>query len=186
MKLIVGLGNPGVRYETTRHNVGFMAVDLIGEQLGINFKKSKHGAMLGEVAFKDNKLLIAKPMTYMNLSGNAVLALKNWYKLGLEDIIIIYDDMDLDVGRLRIRNQSSAGGQKGMASIIQTLGTEELKRIKIGIGRPPEGWDPTNHVLSTFPKEEWKIMKEILSLAAKAALELTWNSLDKVMNKYNQ
>lgn len=186
MKLIVGLGNPGIRYETTRHNIGFMAVDLIVNQLGMNLKRSKHDALLGETNFKNSKLLIAKPLTYMNLSGKAVLAIMNWYKLKPEELIIIYDDMDLDVGRLRIRNQGSAGGQKGMASIIQTLGTENLLRIKIGIGRPPENWDPVNHVLSTFPKEDWEIMQEILPLAAKAALELTWNSLDQVMNEYNR
>ncbi len=185
MKLIVGLGNPGGRYETSKHNVGFMAADLIGDQLGVNFKKSKHNAMLGESLFKGEKLLIAKPLTYMNLSGNAVLSLKNWYKLGPEEIIIIYDDMDLEVGRIRIRNQGSAGGQKGIASIIQALGTDNLTRVKIGIGRPPEGWESVDHVLSTFSDEDWKVMQEVLPKAAKAALELTWNTLESVMNKYN-
>ncbi|MFA5536899.1 MAG: aminoacyl-tRNA hydrolase [Bacillota bacterium] len=185
MKLVVGLGNPGVRYETSRHNVGFMVADLIGDQLGIHFKKSRHHALLGETSFKGGKLLVAKPLTYMNLSGNAVLSLKNWYKLNPEEIIIIYDDMDLEVGRIRIRNQGSAGGQKGMASIIQALGTEKLTRVKIGIGRPPEGWESADHVLSIFSDEDWQVMQKVLPSAAEAVLELIQNSLEKVMNKYN-
>lgn len=186
MKLIVGLGNPGRKYETTKHNVGFMVADLISDQLDIDFKTSKHDALVAEGFYKGNKVLIAKPLTYMNLSGRAVLSLVNWYKISPQDVVIVYDDMDLEVGRLRIRGKGSAGGQKGMASIIQLLGTDHLPRVRIGIGRPPAGWSAPDHVLSPFTGEEWDIIREILPLAAEAALELTSEELDKVMNAYNR
>jgi PTH1 family peptidyl-tRNA hydrolase len=185
MKLIVGLGNPGPRYETTRHNVGFMTADLIADSLDAVFKQSRHGALLAEAFYRGQKILVAKPMTYMNLSGQAVASLFNWYKLDVKDLIIVYDDMDLEVGRLRIRGRGSAGGQKGMASIIRVLGTEELVRIRIGVGRPLEGWGAAEHVLSPFRDEEWALMQEVLPRAAAAALELTYEDLETVMNKYN-
>lgn len=186
MKLIVGLGNPGIRYETTKHNVGFMVADLVGDQLEAEFRPSKHGALVAEASYQGDKLLIAKPLTYMNLSGGAVASLVQWYKISTEDIIIVYDDMDLPVGRLRIRGKGSAGGQKGMASIIQALGTDSLLRIRIGIGRPPEGWDAADYVLAPFTDEQWTVMEEVLPQAAKAALALTCEELDQVMNKYNR
>ncbi|HHX51051.1 MAG TPA: aminoacyl-tRNA hydrolase [Clostridia bacterium] len=185
MKLIVGLGNPGPRYETTRHNVGFMTADLIADTLGAAFKQTRHGALLAEAFHRGQKILVAKPLTYMNLSGQAVGSLFNWYKLGAGDLIFVYDDMDLEVGRLRIRGRGSAGGQKGMGSIIQVLGTEDLVRIRIGVGRPLEGWGGAEHVLSPFRDEEWAVMQELLPRAAAAALELTYQDLETVMNKYN-
>lgn len=186
MKLIVGLGNPGTKYETTKHNVGFMVADLIADKLDTDFKTSKHNALVAEGFYKGNKVLIAKPLTYMNLSGRAVFSLVNWYKINLQDIVIVYDDMDLEVGRLRIRGKGSAGGQKGMASIIQLLDTDHLSRVRIGIGRPPSGWSAPDHVLSPFTEEEWDIIQEVLPLAAEAALALTCEEVDKVMNVYNR
>lgn len=186
MKLIVGLGNPGARYEITKHNVGFIVADLVAELLGIDFKRSKHEAMVAETRYQGKKLMIAKPQTYMNLSGRAVASLVNWYKLGIGDLIIVYDDLDLEIGKLRIRSQGSAGGQKGIASIIQALGTDNLLRIRLGIGRPTSGWNSADYVLSPFTEEQWTVMAEVLPLAAKAALGLTHDDLDKVMNQYNQ
>jgi PTH1 family peptidyl-tRNA hydrolase len=186
MKLIVGLGNPGIRYETTKHNVGFMVADLVADQLETEFRPSKHGALVAKAGYQGQTIFIAKPLTYMNLSGGAVASLVHWYKISTENIIIVYDDMDLPVGRLRIRGQGSAGGQKGMASIIQALGTESLLRIRIGIGRPPTGWDAPDYVLSPFTDEQWEIMEGILPHAAKAALALTCQGLDQVMNKFNR
>lgn len=186
MKLIVGLGNPGSRYETTRHNVGFMVADLVADQLGAEFVSSKHEALVAESRYQGEKLLIAKPLTYMNLSGRAVRALVHWYKMQLEDIIIVYDDLDLPVGKIRIRGKGSAGGQKGMTSVIEMMGTDSLLRVRVGIGRPPEGWTAPDYVLAPFSDEQWQVMKDILPLAAEAALALTWQGLDRVMNQYNR
>lgn len=186
MKLIVGLGNPGIRYETTKHNVGFMVADLVADELEADFRPSKHGALVAKASYQGQTILVAKPLTYMNLSGQAVASLVQWYKIPNEDIIIVYDDMDLPVGRLRIRGRGSAGGQKGMASIIQALGTEGLLRIRIGIGRPPAGWDSADYVLAPFTDEQWTVMEEVLPQAAKAALALTCQELDRVMNQYNR
>lgn len=185
MKLIVGLGNPGPRYETTRHNVGFMAADLIADKLGIDFKSSKHQALIAEGSLNGEKILLCKPQTYMNLSGQAVRSVVQWYKLGAEDILVIYDDMDLAVGRLRIRASGSAGGQKGMANIIQLLGTEQLKRIRLGIGRPPLGSQAADFVLSPFSEAEWEVLRELLPKAAEAALAVFADGVEAAMNKYN-
>ncbi|NLC76242.1 MAG: aminoacyl-tRNA hydrolase [Clostridia bacterium] len=154
--------------------------------MGAEFISSRHEALVAETRHQGEKLIIAKPLTYMNLSGRAVRSLVHWYKLQPEDIIIVYDDIDLPVGRLRIRGQGSAGGQKGMASVIETLGTEGLLRVRVGIGRPPEGWTAPDYVLAPFSAEEWQVMQEILPLAAEAALALTWQGLDQVMNRYNR
>jgi len=186
MKLIVGLGNPGSRYEITRHNVGFMVADLIGDKLGMEFRPSRHQALVAEGHYQGNKVLVATPLTYMNLSGRAVFSLVNWYKIDLQDVVIVYDDMDLEVGRLRIRGKGSAGGQKGMASIIEALGTDSLRRVRVGIGRPPAGWSAADYVLSPFSDEEWTVIREALPRAAEAALRLTCEDLDKVMNVYNR
>lgn len=186
MKLIVGLGNPGLRYETSRHNVGFIVADLIADELQVNFKRSKHEALVGETIYQGNKLLIAKPLTFMNLSGRAVASLINWYKISTEDVIIVYDDMDLEMGRLRIRKRGSGGGQKGMVSIIQALGTEDILRVRVGIGRPPVEGQGAEYVLGSFSREQWSIMEDILPIAGECALRLTWDHLDHVMNEYNR
>lgn len=185
MKLIVGLGNPGPHYELTRHNVGFMVADLVADLLNADFKLSKHRALVAESRLNGEKIVLAKPQTFMNLSGEAVLALLNWYKLSPQDVIVIYDDLDLAVGRLRIREKGSSGGQKGMSNIIALLGTDEITRIRIGIGRPPEGWKTVDYVLSTFTDAEWKILEELLPKAAEAALLVAKGRLIEAMNKYN-
>jgi PTH1 family peptidyl-tRNA hydrolase len=186
MKLIIGLGNPGSKYETTRHNVGFMVIDLIADMLNADFKTTKHRALVAEGRLDGEKVLLVKPQTFMNLSGEAVLAIQSWFKLSPQDVIVIYDDLDLAVGRLRIREKGSAGGQKGMASIIKLLGTEEIMRIKIGIGRPPADWQAADYVLSVFSDEEWEVLQELLPKAAKAALLLAKGNLNEAMNMYNR
>lgn len=185
VKLIVGLGNPGPRYELTRHNIGFMVADLVADIIQADFRVSKHRSLVAEGKWEGEKILVVKPQTYMNLSGEAVLSLLNWYKLRPKDIVIIYDDLDLEVGRLRIREKGSAGGQKGMANIIKLLGTEEIVRLRLGIGKPPLGWEVVDYVLSTFSDEEWDILKGLLPKAAQAALLLTKDKLDQAMNQYN-
>lgn len=185
MKLIVGLGNPGARYETTRHNVGFMVADLLADKLGVAFKDTKHQALVAEGYWQGEKFLICKPQTFMNLSGLAVQSLVQYYKLPVQDVLVIYDDMDLGLGRLRIRGKGSSGGQKGMAHIIDCLGTEEIKRIRLGIGRPPQGIEGADYVLGTFSPEEWEIIKGVLVKACEAALAVFTEGLDWAMNKYN-
>lgn len=185
MKLIVGLGNPGPRYEVTRHNVGFMVADLIADKIETDFTATKHQALLAQGKWQGERILICKPQTYMNLSGQAVLSLVRWYKLSSENLLVIYDDLDLDVGRLRLRPAGSAGGQKGMAHIIQLLGTEQVKRMRLGIGRPPQGWQAADYVLSSFSDAEWEVLKELLPKAAEAALAVCAEGIDKAMNRFN-
>ncbi|MDS1030282.1 aminoacyl-tRNA hydrolase [Bacillota bacterium LX-D] len=186
MKLVVGLGNPGPRYETTRHNIGFITADFLADKLGVDFKAaSKHQSLVAEGRWQQEKIIIAKPQTYMNLSGQAVGSLLHWYKLQPQDLIVIYDDLDLAVGRLRIRNSGSSGGQKGMGNIIQILGTEKIQRVRLGIGRPPQGWQTADYVLSGFSDNEWKILQNLLPKAAEAVLTIISDGLEKAMNNYN-
>ena len=144
MKLIVGLGNPGKEYENTRHNIGFKAIDLYAHKTGATLKKKKFGG----VFYKGDGFILAKPLTYMNLSGNFMVKMVKYFKIDLANLLIIYDDIDLPVASLRYRPRGSAGGQKGMMDIIEKLGTSEIKRLKIGIGRPKN--QATNHVLGPF------------------------------------
>ena len=152
MKLIVGLGNPTKEYENTRHNIGFMAIDALSEDYHIPVESLRHKALIGKGAIEGQRVILAKPVTYMNLSGEAVRAISDYYKIPPEDIIIIFDDTTLDVGRMRIRKKGSAGGHNGIKSIIAHLGTMEFPRIKIGIGAKREGQDLADYVLSRFPK----------------------------------
>ena len=150
--LIVGLGNPGAEYEKTRHNAGFMAVDLLADKEDFKFTKRKFNGACGEFKLKDKRILVLKPETFMNNSGTAVAAAKNFYKIPLENIIILCDDMMLDVGKIRIRRKGSHGGHNGIRDIIQHLGTEEFARIKIGVGKKPRpDYDVISWVLGKFP-----------------------------------
>ncbi|NLI60241.1 MAG: aminoacyl-tRNA hydrolase, partial [Clostridiales bacterium] len=160
MYIIAGLGNPGLRYANSRHNIGFIALDMLADKLGIEVKKAKHKALIGEGFYQGEKILLAKPQTYMNLSGESILDLRNWYKVKDSRIIIIYDDIDLDVGVVRIRPSGSAGTHNGMKSIIYQLNSQDFPRVRLGIGRPPEGWDLKDYVLSTFKDEEIPPLKE--------------------------
>ncbi len=184
MKIIVGLGNPGKKYEATRHNVGFMVIDYLADKLNFEFNKRKEKGLVAEGFVNGEKVMLVKPQTYMNLSGICVSGLVNFYKLAVNDIIVIYDDLDLDVGRLRIRPSGSAGGHKGMKSIIEHLGTNEIVRIKVGIGKDEK--NTINHVLGIFTEEEWNIIKEVIPKAAEAAEKLLKEDIEKVMNIYNK
>lgn len=154
MKLVVGLGNPGSRYELTRHNIGFETVSYLAGKHGIQIARKEHQALTGFYFHGGEKILLAQPMTYMNNSGEAVEALVDYYDLLTEDIIVIYDDIDLDVGRVRIRKKGSAGTHNGMRSIISHLGTTEFPRVRIGIGARPDAWDLADYVLGKFTEEE--------------------------------
>lgn len=184
MKLIVGLGNPGPRYETTRHNVGFMVADLLAERLNIDFKKQAHFSFVTEGRVMNEKVVLMKPLTFMNLSGKAVADACNFYKINLSDLLIVYDDMDLDVGRLRVKTNGSAGGHKGMGSIISSMGSQDIHRIKIGIGRPGVE-QVVDYVTMPFPDADWEMVKPVIYDVADAVELWIKEGITSVMNKYN-
>lgn len=184
--LIVGLGNPGAEYEKTRHNAGFMAVDLLADKEDFKFTKRKFNGVCGEFKLKDKRILVLKPETFMNNSGTAVAAAKNFYKIPLENIIILCDDMMLDVGKIRIRRKGSHGGHNGIRDIFQHLGTEEFARIKIGVGKKPRpDYDVISWVLGKFPQELSEDLDKSIERSVKAIKEIISRGIDSAMNKYN-
>jgi peptidyl-tRNA hydrolase, PTH1 family len=185
MKLIVGLGNPGPEYARTRHNMGFIGIDSLADALSIRVDKSKFQSLVGETVVKGEKVVLAKPLTYMNLSGQAVRAMFDWYKPELQEFVVLFDDMDIPLGQIRLRMKGSAGGHNGIKSIIQHLGTQEFYRIKMGIGRPKEGFDVIKHVLSTFLKEEIPFVEESVKKTVDATLFFLENSFELTMNRFN-
>ncbi|SFM40652.1 aminoacyl-tRNA hydrolase [Salibacterium qingdaonense] len=185
MKVIAGLGNPGRKYEKTRHNVGFLAADRLAENLNVSWKKEKK-SRTAETVMDGEKVFIVKPLTYMNLSGEALQPLMDFYQIPAENLLVIYDDLDLSPGALRLRLNGGHGGHNGLKSIFQELGTKEFKRIRLGIGRPDSGNDVISHVLGTFAPEEKKEMQESIPLAAKAAESWLSHSFAEVMNHYNR
>lgn len=184
--LVVGLGNPGLQYENTRHNAGFMAVDKFAEDNGFKFNKNKYNALLGECKIGDLRILVIKPQTYMNNSGSAVTGVSTFYKIPAERIIVLHDDISFDVGKLRMRRKGSDGGQKGLRDIIELLGTEDITRIKIGVGRKPHpDADTANWVLGKIPKEQTAELEKTLEKASAAVKEIILRGIDSAMNKYN-
>ncbi len=185
--LVAGLGNPGREYENTRHNAGFVAADMISDKFNISFSKSKFDALYGDGTVAGARVLVVKPQTYMNLSGTAVQKLSAFYKIPTDKIIIMHDDVSLDVGKIRIRRKGSAGGQKGLANIIQMLGTEEISRIKIGVGaKPHPDYDMKDWVLGKIPSEQEKDFKAACENAVKAVEEIIARGIDSAMNKYSK
>ena len=183
--LVVGLGNPGRDYEKTRHNAGFMVIDAIAKQIGIELKRVKSKAIIGEGKYSGRKVILAKPQTFMNLSGQAVSQLARFYKVSFDNILVIHDDLDLPLGMLRIRPNGGYGGQKGVQSIIEQLGTQEFARIRFGIGRPPGRMDPKAYVLEKFLPREAEEFTFTLMRARDAALTFISDGLEKAMNQYN-
>ena len=184
--LIVGLGNPGKDYERTRHNCGFRAVDLLAEQLGCKIDKGKFQGLYGQALYQGKKLMLLKPQTYMNLSGRSVLQLSAYFSIPPQRIIVLFDDISLPPGRLRIRPDGSAGGHNGIKSIIAELGSQEFPRVKIGVGgkQNPEQ-DLADHVLSGFSAQEEKALSSALERAADAALCIIENGVPETANRYN-
>lgn len=184
--LVVGLGNPGKKYEGTRHNAGFMAADALAEKLGISVDRLKFHALIGDGMCGDKRILLAKPQTFMNLSGQAVDEIMSFYKIPPEHLIVMCDDISLEPGRLRIRRKGSHGGQNGMRNIIDMIGTQDFHRIKLGIGaKPHPNYDLADWVLSHFTANELKLMNETAQNAAEAVKLITAGSTDKAMNLYN-
>jgi len=185
MYFIVGLGNPGLQYENTRHNVGFLTIDYLAEKHNINVKKLKHKALYGQGEISDQKVMLIKPQTYMNNSGESVRDFKNFYKFDDDKLIVILDDIDIDFGKIRIKKKGSAGTHNGMKSIIYQTQTDKFPRIKISVGQKPEYMDLANFVLSGFNGKDVDIVREEIIMAADAIEMMLETNIDKAMNKYN-
>lgn len=184
--LIVGLGNPGIQYERTRHNAGFMAIDRLAEDLGVKIDRYKYKSLMCDITVNGHRCLLQKPQTFMNNSGEAVSAAASFYKIPPQNIIVISDDVSLDVGRTRIRRKGSDGGQKGLRSIISHLDSEDFPRVKIGVGaKPHPDYDMGDWVLSTFSKEDMKLISNALDKAVGAVKLLVDGKTDEAMNRYN-
>jgi PTH1 family peptidyl-tRNA hydrolase len=183
--LIVGFGNPGRQYKCNRHNVGFMLVDNLAKRLGTTFSRMESRALVTKTTYLDKRLILAKPQTYMNLSGQAVASLVKFYKIPLENLLIAYDDVDLPLGTIRLRPMGGSAGQKGMRSTVERLGTEEFPRIRLGIDRPPGAMQAANYVLQDFSKDEIEIVNHVIDRATDATLVFVTEGLDVAMNKYN-
>lgn len=186
MYLIAGLGNPGREYENTRHNAGFVSIDRLAEKNHISIDMKKFQALCGTGYIGGQKVLLLKPQTYMNLSGESLRAACDFFKIDPEqELIVIYDDISLAPGQLRIRAKGSAGGHNGIKSIISHLGTQVFLRVKVGVGEKPQGWDLADYVLGHFSKEEQQVMQESFDRAADAAAALLSEEVQQVMNEYN-
>lgn len=183
MYIIVGLGNPGKKYEKTRHNVGFNVIDEISKRNGIEVKKEKFNALIGEGFIGEEKLILVKPMRYMNLSGQAVSLIYNFYKIEPENLIIVYDDIDIPLGNIRIRKQGGAGTHNGMKSICSSLGFKNFPRIRVGIGN--DGEDLIDYVIGKVPKKEQEILRESALKAGIAAEDILKFGIDRAMNMDN-
>ena len=186
MYLIVGLGNPGKQYDMTRHNIGFHTIDYIADKYGAKLTKLKFKAVYGETTISGEKVYLVKPQTYMNLSGDSVSEMAQFYKIPPENIIVINDDISLDVGRIRVRPKGSAGGHNGLKSIIYRLNSDTFPRGKMGVGAPKhEDYDLADFVLGRFTKEEIPVMEDAIVKAEKAVAEIIKNGVQSAMNKYN-
>ncbi len=186
MFVIVGLGNPGGKYERTRHNVGFQVIDRLSTKYHIEMNQKKHRAVCGTGIAGGRKVMLVKPQTYMNLSGESIREILNFYKIDAGNgFLVIYDDVSLNPGQLRIRKKGSAGGHNGVKNIIKELGTQDFMRIKVGVGGKPEDYDLADYVLGRFPEEEEAIMSEVFDRAAAAAVRILEDGADKAMNEFN-
>lgn len=185
MFLIVGLGNPGVEYAATRHNIGFDMITYLSDKYNIPVNSREGKALVGKGILASEKVMLAQPQTYMNLSGESVRALMDYYKIDIEDLLVIYDDISLDVGQIRMRGKGSAGGHNGIKSIIQHTGTQEFARIKIGVGQKPEGGDLVKHVLGRFSREEDGMFRDVFALAEEGLLAWLQEDMKSAMNKVN-
>jgi PTH1 family peptidyl-tRNA hydrolase len=183
--LLVGLGNPGREYRETRHNIGFMLLDRLASKLKVRFSRLQSKALIASATYEERRIILAKPQTFMNLSGQSVQGLSHFYKLPLTNILIAHDDLDLPPGTIRIRPDGGSAGQKGMNSILERLGTDEFPRLRLGVGRPPGQMQAPDYVLQDFSRDELSIVNETLDRAVEAAITFVLNGLEVSMNKYN-
>ena len=186
MFVIVGLGNPEKKYEGTRHNIGFAVIDALADKYNISITEKKHKALCGTGVIEGVKVLLGKPLTYMNLSGDSVAEVMNFYKLDPEeDMLVVFDDISLAPGNIRIRKKGSAGGHNGIKSIIARCGTQNFMRIKVGVGEKPQGWDLADYVLGRFSSDDAGLMEDAIKDAIQAAIMMSQGDVDKAMNNYN-
>ena len=186
MYIIVGLGNPESKYNGTRHNIGFSCITALADAYNISMDMKKHKALCGKGVIEGQKVILAEPLTYMNLSGESVRELVDYYKIDPEnELIIIYDDINLAPGKLRIRPKGSAGGHNGIKNIIAHLGSQEFNRIRVGVGEKPKGWDLADYVLGRFPKEEEPVIREAMEHVVKASETIITEDIATAMNRFN-
>lgn len=186
MFIIAGLGNPTSQYEGTRHNIGFDVMDALAEKYNISISEKKHKALCGKGVIEGEKVLLVKPQTYMNLSGESIAEILNYYKLDAEeDFLVVFDDISLAPGNIRIRKKGSAGGHNGIKNIIAMTGTQNFKRIKVGVGEKPKGWDLADYVLGRFPDEDRKKVNDAIEDAIGAVSMILRGETDQAMNCYN-
>ncbi len=185
MKLIVGLGNPGEKYENTRHNVGFEIIRCVAQQHGMGQARSKFDGLVVEVKIEQESALLLMPQTFMNLSGGSVRRAIDFYKIGREDLLVVCDDFHLTLGSLRFRAQGTDGGQKGLGDIIQKLATSDFSRLRVGIGPVPERWNPADFVLGKFGKSDGPLIEEVIAWAADAVRVWALEGIEKAMNQFN-
>lgn len=185
MKIIVGLGNPTREYEGTRHNIGFSVITELSDTYNISVDTRKHKGLIGKGIIEGERVLLVMPQTYMNLSGECVREVMDYYKCDNSDLIVIYDDISLDVGKLRLRAKGSAGGHNGIKNIIAHLGTDVFDRIKVGVGEKPKHMDLADYVLGRFSKDELPIMRDSVKTAGKAVSDIIRDDIQKAMNIYN-
>ena len=186
MFVIVGLGNPEKKYEGTRHNIGFAVIDALADKYNISIMDKKHKALCGTGVIEGVKVMLVKPLTYMNLSGDSVADVMNFYKLDPEeDMLVVYDDISLAPGNIRVRKKGSAGGHNGIKSIIARCGTQNFMRVKVGVGEKPEGWDLADHVLGHFSDEDSRQVREAVDDAIGAIVMMSRGDVDQAMNNYN-
>ena len=183
--LIIGLGNPGTEYRQNRHNIGFMVIDQLAQVLSIPLQRVKFKAITGTGKFEARRVILAKPQTYMNASGESVGPLSRYFKVPLNQLMVVHDDLDIPFGSLRIRPMGGTSGQKGMKSIVEKLGSQDFPRMRIGIGRPPGRMDPADYVLQNFKNDELTTRDEVLDTAAAAIKLFILEGLDKAMNTFN-
>ena len=186
MKVIVGLGNPGVRYKANRHNIGFQVVDRLAEANHIRNSTKRLKSFYGVGKIDSEEVVLAKPMTFMNRSGEAVTRLVDFFNVGMEDLIVVHDDLDLPLGRLRFKRRGGDGGHQGLRSIIEAMGKNTFLRLKVGIGRPPRGMEAADYVLSDFDEIQQPLLSEVLSCAAEALTVLLSEGLQTAMNRYQK
>ncbi|NCO24393.1 MAG: aminoacyl-tRNA hydrolase [Candidatus Infernicultor aquiphilus] len=189
MKMVVGLGNPGLQYEFSRHNIGFRIIDNLALNIEIEFKRVKsYDSLVSRGKLMNHKLILVKPQTYMNLSGKSVSKIVSYYRISFPDLLIVYDDLNLELGQIRIRKRGSAGGHKGVESIIQYLNSEDIPRLRIGIGKPSinSNFDYASYVLSNFNNNEKDKISEVIQLSTEAIKTVIEDGLEKAMRKYNR
>lgn len=186
MYLVVGLGNPGIEYEKTRHNMGFQTIDKLANHYEIAITRRKFEGLYGDGRIKGEKVILLKPQTFMNLSGKCIAPFMEYYKLELENIMIVYDDMEIEPGFIKIRKKGGAGSHNGMKSIIQELQTQEFARVRVGIGEPQNKQESIAHVIGAVEKEEWEILEQGTDLAVKAVESIIEEGIDIAMNQFNK